>query len=217
MNDMSETLNPVFGGDYGSRTKRDAILEAAAAIFCQEGFAGASIDAVAARAGVSRQTVYNQIGDKEKLLKVVVAEITTRTSADFFRLLETFPDRPKDLEAELTAFSVRLLTKYSCDPNNRWLVRMLQNEGSRYPELFATWREYGPGRKYPAIAARLAQLAYGGYLTLEDPEIAARQFMALLTAELRQDVQFGIVPPKAEIEAMASRAVKTFLRAFASK
>jgi AcrR family transcriptional regulator len=214
MKNLSEELNPVFASDYGSRTKRDAILEAAAAIFCQQGFAGASIDAVASKAGVSRQTVYNQIGDKEKLFKAVVAEVTTRSSADFFRVLETFPDQPKDLEAELIGFSKRLLKKYSCDPNSRWLVRLVQNEASRYPELFSVWKEYGPGRKYPAIAARFAQLAHGGYMKLDDPGLASRQFMALLTAEIRQEIQMGVVPSDAEIDEMARNGVKTFLLAF---
>ena len=42
-------------------------------VFCREGFAGANIDLIAAEAGVSRQTVYNHHGDKEKLFMAVVA------------------------------------------------------------------------------------------------------------------------------------------------
>ena len=208
---------PVFGAEFGSRTKRDAILEAAAAIFCQEGFAGASIDAVAAKAGVSRQTVYNQIGDKEKLFKAVVAEITTRSSAAFFQLLETFPDQPKDLAEELTDFSFRLLKKYSCDQNSRWLQKLIENEAVRYPELFTVWMEYGHGRKHPAVAARFAQLAHAGYLTLEDPGLASRQYMALLMAEIRTDVQMGLIPSDAEIRRVSENAIKTFLLAFGKR
>src|SRR5690242_14152673 len=50
----------------GNYNKRCQIIEAATAVFCRDGFIGASIDAVAAQAGVSRQTIYNQMGDKEK-------------------------------------------------------------------------------------------------------------------------------------------------------
>ena len=50
-----------------------SILEAAASVFCREGFAGANIDLIAAEAGVSRQTVYNHHGDKENLFVAVVA------------------------------------------------------------------------------------------------------------------------------------------------
>ncbi len=47
-------------------------------MFCREGFAGANIDLIAAEAGVSRQTVYNHHGDKEKLFIAVVRDLTER-------------------------------------------------------------------------------------------------------------------------------------------
>jgi hypothetical protein len=121
---------------------------------------------------------------------------------------------PADLEADLTAFAGRLLRKALCDPNGRWLRKIVETEGARYPDLFETWREYGPGRKYPAIAARLAQLAHGGYLDLEDPALAARQYMALLSMDIRVDWQFGRQTEDAELDRMAREATQTFLRAF---
>jgi AcrR family transcriptional regulator len=198
-------------------SKRQAILNAAADVFAEQGFAGASIDAIAAKANVSRQTVYNQVGDKDNLFKIVVGEITERSSAGFFKVLETFPVAPTDLEAELAAFSSQLLRKAVCDPNGRWLRKVVETEGPRFPELFETWREYGPGKKYPAIAARLAQLALGGYLDLDDPALAARQYMALLAMDLRIDLQFGRVTPEADMDRMAKDATRTFLRAYGKR
>ena len=200
-----------------AQSKRQAILNAAADVFAEEGFAGASIDAIAVRAGVSRQTIYNQLGDKDNLFKVLVAEITDRSSAGFFRVLDTFPVAPADIEAELTAFSGQLLRKAICDPNGRWLRKLVETEGARFPELFETWKEYGPGKKYPAIAARLAQLAHGGYLELDDPALAARQYMALLETDLRYDQQIGRQTPESEIDQMAANATRTFLRAFSRR
>jgi AcrR family transcriptional regulator len=200
-----------------AQNKRQAILNAAADVFAEQGFAGASIDAIAVRAGVSRQTVYNQLGDKDNLFKVIVAEITDRSTAGFFRVLDTFPVAPTDLEEELTEFSAQLLRKAVCDPNGRWLRKLVETEGARFPELFETWKEYGPGKKYPAIAARLAQLAHGGYLDLDDPALAARQYMALLATDLKIDQQIGRVTPESEIDEMAANATRTFLRAFARR
>ncbi|MCD7060078.1 TetR/AcrR family transcriptional regulator [Pelagibacterium xiamenense] len=199
------------------RSKRAAILDAAAATFCKEGYAGASIDAIANTAGVSRQTIYNQIGDKEKLFKAVVAQLTEYSSARFFAILETFPTEPRNLEQELTAFAKRLLEMSCCDQHGKWLLRLANMEGQRHPDLFAAWRQYGPGRKYPAIAARFAQLAHAGYLEVDDPTLAARQFMALVSADIRFDMQFGTRPSQAEVEANAESAVRTFLRAFAPR
>ena len=55
-----------------SPTKRQAILRAARDVFIEEGFGGASLDEVAARAGVSRQTVYAHFHDKERLFVSMV-------------------------------------------------------------------------------------------------------------------------------------------------
>lgn len=203
--------------EQSPRTKRDAIIDAAAEIFSESGYLSASIDAIAMRADVSRQTVYNQIGDKEKVFKAVVTEVTQRSSASFFAVLETFPDQPQDLEEDLVGFGIRLLQTAVCVPNGRWLLRLLSLEGARHPELFATWREYGPGRKHPAMAARFAMLAHAGYLDLDDPSVAARQFMALIMSDVRADLQLGIAIPEEELEGLSRNAVRTFLRAFAKR
>src|SRR5690606_10165893 len=55
----------------GHPAKRLSVLDAAAAVFCREGFGGANIDLIAAEAGVSRQTIYNHHGDKQSLFMAV--------------------------------------------------------------------------------------------------------------------------------------------------
>lgn len=197
-----------------AKSKRDRILEAAATVFCQDGYTGASIDAVATRAGVSRQTIYNHVGDKDGLFKDVVAALTEKSAAKFLVLMEGFPDRPGDIGSELTAFAAHFLNHMTQDKTSRWLLKLAENESGRYPELFTVWREYGSGRKRSLVAAHLSQLALNGYLDLEDPVLAARQFMALLTAEWRAEFQLGRFPSEEECAGMAERAVKTFLRAF---
>jgi AcrR family transcriptional regulator len=201
----------------GQNAKRCAIIEAATAAFCRDGFTGASIDAIAADAGVSRQTVYNQLGDKEKLFAAVVHGITARSSEMLFKTLGSFPQQPDDIEAELTAFAVRLTRNCMCDADGRALRRLIENEGQRYPELFETWREYGPGKNWPAIAARFAKLAHDGVLEIDDANLAARQFMALVNADLPTTLDMGDRPSDAVLETAARNAVRTFLRAYAPR
>ena len=52
--------------------KRAAILEAAKRMFTQHGFDGASMDQIAAEAGVSKLTVYSHFGDKDTLFTEAV-------------------------------------------------------------------------------------------------------------------------------------------------
>src|SRR6185369_15475217 len=194
--------------------KRLSILETAASVFCREGYGGANIDLIAGEAGVSRQTVYNHYGDKETLFRAVVAEITERYNADVFATIATFPDHPADLETELTEFAVRLSMNCICSRDGKFLRRLVQNEGERYPELFAAWREDGPGKTWAALAARFARLAHGGYLDLDDPDAAARQFLALNSADLQLTFMLGETPREEDVVRSSTRAVRTFLRAY---
>src|ERR1700681_2117036 len=62
------------GPSRGAR-KRAAILEAAQQAFFANGFVGTSMDQVAAKAAVSKQTVYKHFSDKEALFREVVTDV----------------------------------------------------------------------------------------------------------------------------------------------
>ena len=194
-----------------------SVVEAAASVFCREGYAGANIDLIAAEAGVSRQTVYNHHGDKEKLFVAVVRDLTERCNAGIFATIASFPDQPTDLEADLVAFAVRMNRNCICNRDGRFLRKLIQTEGERYPELFAEWREQGPGRTWSALAARFARLAFSGHLSIGDPDVAARQFFALVNAELQITFMLGGVPTEEEVLRSATNGVRTFLSAFARR
>lgn len=211
---MIPATTPDITAPRSHSAKRESIIDAAARVFCREGFGGSNIDLIAAEAGVSRQTVYNHHGDKEKLFLAVVREVTERTNAGVFETLSTFPDQPSDLHAELTDFALRLTRNCICNRDGRFLRKLIQAEGERYPALFSVWRENGPGKTWAALAARFARLAHAGYLDIEDPDLAARQFLALNNADLHVGMMLGDTPTDAELRKASSNAVTTFLRAF---
>ena len=208
---------PDIAATRGHAAKRLSILDAAANVFCREGFAGANIDLIAAEAGVSRQTVYNHHGDKEKLFVSVVRDITERTNAGVFETLSAFPDKPDDLESDLVDFAVKLNGNCICNRDGKFLRKLIQAEGERYPELFAGWREHGPGKTWAALAARFARLAHAGFLDLDDPDVAARQFLALINADLQVAMALGDQPSEERLRDAARNAVRTFLRAFGAR
>lgn len=194
-----------------------SIIDAAASVFCREGFAGANIDLIAVEAGVSRQTIYNHHRDKEKLFMAVVRDLTERCNAGIFATFASFPDQPKDLEADLIGFAVRMNQNCICNRDGRFLRKLIQTEGERYPEVFAEWRDQGPGRTWPALAARFARLAHAGHLAVDDPDVAARQFLALANAELQTTFMLGGMPSEDEVLQSATHGVRTFLRAFGKR
>jgi TetR/AcrR family transcriptional regulator, mexJK operon transcriptional repressor len=71
MNRMTATAEE----PQGNPRKRRAILDAAGTVFLRDGFARASIDVIAAEAKVSKQTVYNHFGDKERLFTAMTDDV----------------------------------------------------------------------------------------------------------------------------------------------
>ncbi|WP_217569364.1 TetR/AcrR family transcriptional regulator [Mesorhizobium sp. GbtcB19] len=214
---MKHGVSPDTFPPRSHEAKRVSVVDAAASVFCREGYAGANIDLIAAEAGVSRQTVYNHHGDKEKLFVAVVRDLTERCNAGIFATIASFPDQPAELEADLIAFAVRMNRNCICNRDGRFLRKLIQAEGERYPELFAEWREQGPGRTWSALAARFARLAFAGHLSIGDPDVAARQFLALVNAELQITFVLGGMPTEEEVLRSATNGVRTFLNAFGRK
>ncbi|MBY2949952.1 TetR/AcrR family transcriptional regulator [Rhizobium leguminosarum] len=198
----------------GQCAKRMSILDAAADVFCRQGFAGASIDEIAAVACVSRQTIYNHYREKETLFVAVVEDVMNRANAMLFSVLSTFPERADNLEDELTAFAVRLNKNCICNHDGKFLRKLVQTEGERYPHLFESWRQQGPGKLTTALSALFGRLAHKGTLAIDDFDVAARQFVALGNADLQMMILLGGTPTDEELEKAARNAVHTFLKAF---
>jgi len=201
-------------GMRGQCAKRMSILDAAADVFCREGFSGTSIDEIAARACVSRQTIYNHYHDKETLFMAVVDDVMTRANGMLFSILSTFPDNANNLEADLAGFLVQLNCNCICNNDGRFLRRLVQTEGERHPHLFESWRQQGPMKITNALAALFARLSLSGALVIDDFDVAARQFLALGNADLQMSLVFGETPTHEQIESAARNAIHTFLKAY---
>jgi AcrR family transcriptional regulator len=198
----------------GLSPKRLSILSAAAEVFCREGFSGACIDEIAGEASVSRQTIYNHYRDKEALFVAIVEDIMARTGSALLSIVSTFPEAPADIEVDLRAFADRLVRNCLCSHDGRFLRKLLQSEGERYPHLFEAWRQQGAGLPADAIAGLFARLNMAVIITIDDADLAARQFLALINADLQMTTLFGGVPTDEDIARAADNAVRTFLRAY---
>lgn len=96
-----------------ARATRLAILDAAHELFLANGYAGTSIEAIAERARVSRQTIYDAFGDKAALLFAVGARVVAHedepvppSESDAWIQVRREPDPVKRLE--LTAHLARV-------------------------------------------------------------------------------------------------------------
>ncbi|HEY2049607.1 MAG TPA: TetR/AcrR family transcriptional regulator, partial [Caulobacteraceae bacterium] len=116
-----------------SADKRAAVVEAAAKIFLGGGYLGASMDEIAALAGVSKQTVYSYFSNKEALFVAMASELTNEASGRVHDNAAAFGDGD-DLESWLVGYAVRQL-EVVLTPRILQLRRLVIGEVGRFPEL----------------------------------------------------------------------------------
>ncbi|MER7279249.1 TetR/AcrR family transcriptional regulator [Dactylosporangium sp. NPDC000244] len=197
----------------GSPAKRAAIVRAALEVFVREGYARASVDAIAATAGVSKRTIYDYYGDKEQLFLATVRETVEQQTAAFERLLDDTVGTAEDLEGALVAFGRAFATEVARSPQRSALLRLMIAEAAHFPQLLE--RGGATGGTQRALADRLADLAARGLLDVADPMEAAEFLGVLVTGRVHNHSWYGTVMlDDAEIERLATGGVEVFLKAY---
>lgn len=207
---------PVTRPPRGRLDKRQAILEAAAEVFGALGYERASIDAIAEAAGVSKPTIYSHFGTKEQLFRDSIAESAARVNAESMEAIVAL-DVTTDRWREALYTLAEALVQCQRSPCAQSLQRQIHAEVTRDPEVFDAVRARAITPIHEALAGRLAMLGNAGVLRVPDPHLAARQFIALIGAQLPELTRFGTRDVgDAEIAAAVRAGVDTFLAAFAA-
>lgn len=202
---------PARGG--GRADKRRAITNAARAVFGREGYARASIDAIATEAGVSTRTVYNHFEGKKQLFSAVLHASATRVADGFVADVERRLTGA-DLEGDLVALGRALAALRGDSPEHFGMVGRIEAEAPHFPpETVAAWQQAGPLRVLGEIARRLRQLTDAGLLRIDDAHLAAVHFAALATAGLT--TYYGAPGPGDE-RAGVEAGVEAFLHGYAT-
>jgi AcrR family transcriptional regulator len=115
----------------GARAKRERVLDAAVQVFLANGFDQTSMDAIAARAGVSKTTVYAHYADKFALFRAVV-ERSGRSLA--LQMDETRLREGQDPQARLTEL-VLIVLEGTTAPEFLAFLRVMISESARHPDL----------------------------------------------------------------------------------
>ena len=196
--------------------KRTAIEQAAADLFLRRGYAGTSMDDVAAAARVSKQTVYKHYAHKEQLFTRIVLETTSRIDVLVDEVADGLRD-PDDLDAALLHLA-RRFTHAVMEPDTLRLRRLVIAEAERFTELGTSWYENGFERVLATLAERFDELAAAGRLVVDDAALAAQHFVGLLLwIPVNRAMFTGDLTPLDEdaMERMLTAGVAAFLRAYA--
>jgi TetR/AcrR family transcriptional repressor of mexJK operon len=158
-----------------AQAKRDAIHAAAQGLFLRHGFAGASMDAIALAANVSKQTLYRYYQNKEALFVAVLEQLALDHLAEpaLLAARNTPMDSRATLEHVLTLWAQRSIT-HILQPAYIGLLRLLIAELPRFPQLGARFFQAVPQQGGAFLRILLESARSHGVIAADDLEPAIR-------------------------------------------
>ncbi len=166
-----------------SEEKANAIRNAAIDLFMADGIERTSMDAIAAAAGVSKQTVYSHFNCKDDLFRACVATKVETYGLD----PSSIPD--DDGVNNLLAHIGRAYLTLLSDPGVIRMFRLMASEADKHPATVKSFHESGP----VATSRNIAQLLVN---YLQDPSEAqgvqaTAEFLALVRGEYWLELLLG--------------------------
>lgn len=211
---MSHSASSVRTGRPKDTAKRAAVLAAAQTMFCLQPYETVTMEAVAARAGVSKMTVYSHFADKETLFETVVAAVSDQMTSAI-----AGPDHADAPLAErLTAIGVAFLTVV-LDSSVRTIMHTLPAALHGDQTLARRFYEAGPERTRRALADLISDAEARGELATDSAEWAADDLLSLWEGTTSARLVFGLIEPTTpeEIARRARRGTEIFLRAYSNE
>ncbi|MET3509273.1 TetR/AcrR family transcriptional regulator [Plantibacter sp. MCCC 1A11337] len=201
----------------GQEHKRLAILEAARDLFLELGVERTSMDAISARAGVSKRTVYDYYGDKRRLLLGVVERAGETALGALSGLVqehladEAVAANPSGFAGAVTGFATDLGASLIASTDYTAAVRLIAENESLLPELENHPLDEAHSQ---VLAERFAHFAAAGLLRGDDPRLAADHFNALTTLRvLNEPLRLRGNPER--VRQIMTDGTEAFVRAYA--
>jgi TetR/AcrR family transcriptional repressor of mexJK operon len=191
--------------------KRDAILDAASALFLEHGIAATTMEAVAARAAVSKMTLYGHFADKPMLLMAVF-----KRNLSAIELPQLAGDESASALELLSDYGERLVT-FLTRPEIVRTARVMAASANEYPELAAAFYAAGPAAVLTQVAKFLGVAKKKERLRLPDQKMAAEQLVAawLGVDQLKQSLGVSGPPSRSVMARRVRSATEAMLRGWA--
>ena len=193
------------------RARRRGILDAALAVFAAEGYAGASMEAIARAAGVSKPTLYLYFDTKEQLF-IAVMEAKRDEMLDAL----TLPGAGGMVET-LHRFAWQYADTV-LRPDMLSLARLVIAEAQRQPEIGRSYQAAGPDRLLDGMMGWLKAQRQAGQLVFDDAELAAQDLWGLILSAPRTTALHrpDAIPDRAEVARYVENGLAVFLKAYAA-
>ena len=184
------------------------IVQAALAVFAEKGFAGARLDEIAARAGVSKGALYLYFATKEEMFRAVV-EQAVRPNLVIVQQMAAhelaFP--------ELARSTARLMAHVAATSPLGGIVKMVIAEAGNFPELARIWYERTIGPVLEVLVGVITRAQARGELRPGDARQYALSLVApTLVGVIWRDTFTPVGAPPFDLPALAEQHVETLLR-----
>ncbi|MET8654637.1 MULTISPECIES: TetR/AcrR family transcriptional regulator [Nocardia] len=184
----------------------ERLRRAAVATFLSHGYDGTTMEAVARAAEVTKRTLYARYPDKHALFVSVIPWALSRLES-----AETDTEFDgEDLAGALTAIGRAAIAR-AVDPDSSQLVRIALTESARFPEFGISRESMLWSAQQRAVMAVLREHERRTGARLDDVELAAEQFIAMVALVPGRMADFGILRAPEEEERHLRHAVTLFL------
>ncbi|MDR3439186.1 TetR/AcrR family transcriptional regulator [Telmatospirillum sp.] len=197
-------------------SKRDCILSAAQEIFLEMGYGAASMDAVAARANVSKATIYAHFDNKRALFDQVIRGRCRRFFQGGDILAQV--DAASDARSALRQFASDLLS-IILSPGALAINRVVVAEAPRLPEVGETYYAAGPVPAQARVTAMFNDLTRRGLLAVPENEapLVAELFLNMLKGDLHTRALLGVAPSRDDHAPLVRIAVELILARYGAR
>jgi TetR/AcrR family transcriptional repressor of mexJK operon len=185
---------------------RERVLRAATSSFLARGYAS-SVDDIARRAGVAKQTVYAHFPSKDALFKQVAHDLVRR-------VLVELEGEPQDLRASLERFATAYRERVLCTQGIA-TFRTVLPEIQRFRTLAKSMYAASAGEMVRQLAAYLERAMDVGRLRRDEPQFAAELLLGMLVGQDRLKRLFGVSQHNGSDAARSAHIIDCFLRAYA--
>jgi AcrR family transcriptional regulator len=185
----------------------DRLRKAAVETFLERGYDGTTMEAVAQAAGITKRTLYARYADKHTLFAAVIPWALSRHD---WGEPNDGPDG-EDLGAALMRIG-RSAVARAVDPAIVRLTRIAMNESARFPEFAKSARTLSWSPRLRAVVDLLRRHEAAGSVVIDDIELAAEHFLAMVSVMPARLAAFGVFRTRRDEERHLEHAVELFLR-----
>jgi AcrR family transcriptional regulator len=190
--------------------RRQSIIDAAMREFSDKGFSGASMDVIAAAAGLTKPTLYQYFPSKEELFNAMMTEERDEMLDVFQR-----PPTTAGMVGELHAFAWRY-ADIVMRPDMLSLARLIISEAQRFPDIGRAYQASGPDHVLRGMVDYLTRQRTLNRLSFDDAELAAEDLWGLILSAPRNKALHipDYVPDRTDLERYVRNGLTVFLRAY---